>query len=151
MKTILAFFVCCTLTSSAATSSTMLTDEVTRELNGSWGVKVGTMAGNKLDANLTGSMKLMIKENKFETKVGSISESGELVMDTSKKPMTMDIVIKEGPNKGKTLKCIFKLENGELTVCYAIEGDRPDKFESTSTNQWLLVTYKKQKGERPKR
>lgn len=150
MKTILAIFVCCTLTSFATTSAAQ-TDEVTRELNGSWVVKVGTMAGNKLDASLTESMKLTIKENKFETKVGSISESGELVMDTSKKPMTMDIVIKEGPNKGKTLKCIFKLENGELTVCYAIQGDRPDKFESTSTNQWLVVTYKKQKGERPKR
>ena len=128
-----------------------LSDEVTRELNGVWNVKEGNFAGSVMEASMIKTIKLTIKDNSFQSAVGLSSASGELVMDTSKKPMTMDIKIKEGANKGKTYKCIFKLENGELTVCYAFQGDRPSNFEPTEKNGWLLFTYQKAKGEKPKR
>ena len=56
----------------------------------------------------------------------------------------MDIKIESGPNKGKTLKTIFKFDANKLIICYAIDGDkRPDAFESTAENTFLLIEYRK--------
>ena len=146
MKTIVASVLCW-----GVLSVSVFADEVTRELNGVWKVKEGNMAGAVMEDSMTKSVKLTIKDKKFQTEIGPVSEAGALVIDTGKKPMIMDIKIEEGANKGKTFKCIFKLENGELTVCYAFQGDRPTSFEPTEKNKWLLFTYEKAKGEKPKR
>lgn len=130
--------------------SSACVDDVKKELNGTWVVKSGEIGGNKLPEEMSSKMKLTIKDNTFETVVMGRTDEGDLKIDTDSKPMSMDITITKGSGKGTTLKCIFKLENDELIVCYAVEGDRPDKFETDEKNKWLLLTYKKQIGEIPK-
>jgi uncharacterized protein (TIGR03067 family) len=39
------------------------------------------------------------------------------------------VKVKTGPPEGKTVKGIYKIEKDKLTVCLALEGDRPKAFE----------------------
>ena len=58
----------------------------------------------------------------------------------------MDIKGTDGPNKGKTIKTIYKLDGDTLTVCYELgDGDRPTKFETKADTKQLLANYKREK------
>jgi uncharacterized protein (TIGR03067 family) len=60
----------------------------------------------------------------------------------------MDITSTAGPNKGKVIKAIYKLNGDRFTVCYDFGKDkpaRPTKFESKADTPVLLVTYQRSK------
>lgn len=54
----------------------------------------------------------------------------------------LDILGTEGPNKGKTFKCIYKVDGDNLIICYSL-GQRPDKFETNAENNWVLIKWTK--------
>jgi hypothetical protein len=53
------------------------------------------------------------------------------------------VKVKTGPPEGKTVKGIYKIEKDKLTVCLALEGDRPKAFESKEGSSTLLQVFKK--------
>ena len=58
----------------------------------------------------------------------------------------MDIKGTDGPNKGKTIKTIYKIDGDTVTLCYELGGDgRPTKFESKPESKQFLVVYKREK------
>jgi RNA polymerase sigma factor (sigma-70 family) len=66
-------------------------------------------------------------------------------LDPSKKPKTIDIVPGAGPDKGKTVPAIYKLEDETLTLCEGEVGkDRPTEFSSTAANRWILLVFKRE-------
>src|SRR6266571_2105623 len=84
--------------------------------------------------------------SKYQTKVKGKDESGTFKFDAAKTPKTMDIMVGDGPNKDKTLLTIYDLTGDTLKVCYSLDGKtRPDKFESTGENKYLLIVYKRKK------
>ena len=65
------------------------------------------------------------------------------------KPATMDLTPDEGPEKGKTMKAIYKLEKGVLTIA-VIEGKegetkRPANFDGKGDDEILLELTKEEK------
>ena len=69
-------------------------------------------------------------------------------VDTEAKPHpTIDFTIDDGPDesKGKTSKCIYKLDGEKLTLCLSIPGkDRPKEFAQVEDEAYLF-DLKKQK------
>jgi uncharacterized protein (TIGR03067 family) len=62
------------------------------------------------------------------------------------KPSAMDITSTDGPNKGKTLLAIYKLEGDKLIVCYDLAGKkRPSDFKTEPKSLLFLATYQKVK------
>lgn len=56
----------------------------------------------------------------------------------------MDIFGKEGPNAGKHLKAIFKLENNQLTICYDLEGkDYPTSFDTKNHPLYFMAVFER--------
>jgi uncharacterized protein (TIGR03067 family) len=89
---------------------------------------------------------LILKGDKWTLKHGDETGSGTYKVDLSKKPKTIDIEIMEGPQKGETMKGIYKLEGDTYTVCLAFKGkDRPTDFASKPGSGHVLEVLKREK------
>lgn len=114
---------------------------------GNWTVDKAELGGKDSTA--------VFKTLKFEIRAGGkytvelgVKDEGGFTVTADKSPKEMDIVSTEGPNKGKTIKAIYKLDGDALTVCYNLDADkpgRPEKFESKAGTKTFLVTYKRAK------
>jgi uncharacterized protein (TIGR03067 family) len=115
-----------------------------KDINDTWKPAEGTNAGKALAVD---AITLTITEgSKYAVKVAENTESGTFKFDAAKTPKTLDIMPSDGPQKGKTILAIYDLTADTLRVCYCLDGKtRPDKFESTEENKFLLIVYKRKK------
>ena len=77
---------------------------------------------------------------------GKEVDRGTHTIDPAKKPRTIDMVVTEGGNKGKTYLGIYELSGDTRKVCYGDSGkDRPTEFESTAGSGRILAEFKRVK------
>lgn len=113
-------------------------------MRGTWVIESAELGGEKTDAFK--GRTLVIEKDKYTVKVGESIDKGILKLDPDKSPRAMDIVGKEGPNKGKTIVAIYELKDDAMQICYALEGTtRPTEFSSQGGKTLFLVHYKRQK------
>ncbi len=78
--------------------------------------------------------------------VGTKPDRGTCKRNPSAKPKALDITGTEGPNKGKTILCIYEHDGDTLRVCYDLSGkSRPSEFKTKTGTPLFLVEYKRQK------
>jgi uncharacterized protein (TIGR03067 family) len=86
-------------------------------------------SSNGQDTAASGQQIVMsITNNRYEQTVnGQLSERGTFKLDESKKPMTVDVTITDGPSAGQTALGVFELNGNTLTVKVAQPGstERP--------------------------
>jgi len=111
-------------------------------MQGTWKISAAEMGGEKIDLSTT---TLTIEKDAYTVKVGEQLDKGILKLDPSKSPRAMDIVGKEGPNKGKTFLAIYELKDDSIKICYALEGKRPTDFTTKGDKRLFMATYKKAK------
>jgi uncharacterized protein (TIGR03067 family) len=83
----------------------------------------------------------------LKASVNGLDYTCKVKVDPKAKPATLDLIIDEGPEdaKGKTSKCIYKLDGEKLTLCVSLPGkDRPKDFAQVEDESYLF-TLKKQK------
>jgi uncharacterized protein (TIGR03067 family) len=139
---LLAAFVVSLATSSARADGAA--DEW-KKLAGTWRVDAATYGGKDATSTFKAAV-LTIEEGKYKLVFGS-TDAGTLTIDPSKKPKSMTIMGTEGPNKDKTIPCIYEIDGDTLKICYALGGakEAPTEFKSTAENKALLMTYKREK------
>jgi uncharacterized protein (TIGR03067 family) len=77
--------------------------------------------------------------------VNGLDYTCKVKVDPKAKPMTIDLVIDEGPedSKGKTSKCIYKMEGEKLILCVSHPGkDRPKAFEQAEGESYVFELKK---------
>jgi len=114
---------------------------------GKWDIAKAELGGKDITEHLK-NMKFEIAEGgKYTAQLGEEKDVGAFTVDTAKKPKEMDIKGDGGPNKGKLIKAIYKLDGDTMTICYELGGGetRPAKFESKDDTKLLLVNYKRKK------
>jgi uncharacterized protein (TIGR03067 family) len=127
-------------------SMLVLADDPKPNLDGSWELTKGVMAGNDLPEELLKSIKLTIKGNEYEVTVGDQRIKGTSTSDDSTTPKRMKLKDKDGPNADKTIYAIYELNKDEMKVCYAMEGtEYPKEFKSPADSKLLLAVYKRAK------
>src|SRR5438876_10811255 len=117
-----------------------------KKLQGTWLPSAAELGGRKWPDEQLKALKLVIADDKYTVTVGELTDKGNLKLDPNTKPLAMDILGTDGPNKGKTFPTIYELSGDTLKVCYALEGkDRPAKFETKMGSMLFLVTYQRAK------
>jgi uncharacterized protein (TIGR03067 family) len=116
------------------------------KLQGTW-VRVSVVRdGKEVPADDLKNIRLTIKGDKYTLDEGKEKRSGTFKLDASKAPRRLDIVSDAGPNKGKTLKAIYKIEGDTFTYCVAGPGkDRPTEFSSKEGSGHTLLVNKHEK------
>jgi uncharacterized protein (TIGR03067 family) len=115
---------------------------------GKWKVEKAEVGGKDI-TDFAKQMQFEIRDGgKYTTVIGDEKDVGTFTVDPSKSPKELDVKPTGGPNKGKTVKGIYKIDGDTLTVCYGFEADkagRPTKFDSKAGDKTLLMTYKREK------
>jgi uncharacterized protein (TIGR03067 family) len=129
--------------SAAAISGDVQDDDV---IQGLWLPSSADLGGNRFPDEVRKAIRLEVRDGKYTVTVGEQPDKGTIKLNPSARPKELDIAGTEGPNKGRTILAIYRLEGDTLTVCYDLSGkSRPTEFKSTAGTQLFLVTYKREK------
>lgn len=127
-------------------NATTHAEDDSKALQGTWLPASAELGGQPFPEQVTKSMRLTIEGDKYIVMVGPQKDEGTTKLDASKSPKTLEIRGTEGPNKGKTIPAIYKIEGNTLTVCYNLGGkDYPTEFVSKAGTQFFLVKYQRSK------
>lgn len=121
-------------------------DAFADEIDGTWIPSSATLSGKEFPEEIRKSIRLVVKDGKYNATVGKNEDRGSVRIDPTAKPKTLDITSADGPTKGMTILCIYERVGDRLTVCYDLSGkNRPTEFVSTPGTPRFLVTYIRQK------
>jgi uncharacterized protein (TIGR03067 family) len=116
------------------------------KIQGTWVRASVERDGKPAPADELKNSKLTIKGDKYTLDDGKEKRTGTLKLDATKTPKTLDIISDSGPNKGKTLKGIYKIEDDTFTYCVAgPDKDRPTEFSAKEGSGHALTVNKREK------
>ena len=116
------------------------------ELDGTWKPVEIEFGGMKQPEASFSAWRLELAKGTYALKGAESPDSGTVKVDTTKKPMTMDVTGTDGPNKGKTFPCSYELSGDTLKICYDLSGKkRPEEFRTEKGTKLYLVTYHREK------
>jgi uncharacterized protein (TIGR03067 family) len=117
-------------------------------MQGTWSGAFIEAGGKPLpDKEKAVKLKLIVKADKYTVFLDEkkITE-GELKLDASKKPRTIDALPADGPFKGMVQPGIYKIEGYEMWVLFSKPGvDRPTEFKTKEGTDQMLASYQRVK------
>lgn len=121
-----------------------------KELEGTYAPVSMTKGGEKAsDELLKAVVSITFKGDSLTVRLKGEKEEdhqGTLVVDLTQKPIAIDMIPKDGPDAGKPMLGIIKVDRDAVTICWADRGDatsRPKEFSSTKENKQFLIVMKK--------
>jgi len=109
-------------------------------LNGTWIPVKQEIGGSALAPASFAKQKLIINDSNY-TLIAESVDKGAVVCKDDK----MDIYGREGVNAGKHFTAIYKLENGQLSICYNLSGNSyPEAFETKGKPGFFLSIFQKE-------
>ena len=102
-------------------------EPVATRLNGCWMVVSARLGGMHLPDTALEGIGLALENTVFE--IGG--ERGRMTIDWDATPASIDVVILEGPNRGRFLPGIVECRSHQLRICFDLSGtQRPLTFEA---------------------
>ena len=127
--------------SAQAGSSKTAPAGVIKALQGEW--VVATINGESLATGGT-EMSLTFTGDKYaQTVNGTVNERGTFKIDTTKKPITIDLAISEGSDAGKLQLGVLELAGDTLTVHLNLPNAPARPADFTPQGQILVVAKKR--------
>jgi uncharacterized protein (TIGR03067 family) len=114
-------------------------------LGGKWLLLQIDRGGKDIDLDhLEGSVREMGEETYSLKPLEGETITGKYSVDARAKPKTLDMVVDNGRFKGKTLKGIYRVKGGRLTISFGAPGkERPRSFVSQPGTEYTVATHKK--------
>jgi uncharacterized protein (TIGR03067 family) len=84
-------------------------------------------------------------DGKYETRAGAgdAKVSGTFTFDPKKDPPELDVAEPAGPAGGKASLSIYKIDGDTLTICTAVQGDRPKTIGAPAGSNCALLVLKR--------
>lgn len=125
-------------------------ERVTKErkkLEGTWTIAAVVRNENPLPEEKMKDAQFVFQGEGFVQKLrDKTMAKGIFRPDPSKNPPTIDLMMNEGEEKGKTIKAIYELEDDILRICGAAPGhERPTEFSAKDGSGHTLITLKRAK------
>jgi len=112
------------------------------QLRGEW-VLVSAEEGGKVKNYTDRHIAFDEMEYRFYVR-DLVVRKAHVLSNLSAKPAEMDQRHHFGPNKGKVMKCIFKLEGDTLTIASGLyDADRPSGFDSSKPGCSSVTVWKR--------
>jgi len=112
-------------------------------LQGTWKVMESTSKGDKVPADELKDLYLIFKDNAINIREGGkTSENFLFLIDPTKNPKEIDLILRVGPQKGRVDRGIYQLDGDTLRICIQTNKDqaRPREFASPIRSElWLVV------------
>ena len=110
----------------------------TPAIEGTWVVASAALGGKDLPLQAFQNSPLRMAGGRYAFQ----SDSGEYAVIPGAVPAALEVRGRQGPNAGKTIPAIFKVQGDTLTICYDLSGTaRPKDFRSEPGTQLFLARY----------
>jgi uncharacterized protein (TIGR03067 family) len=114
-------------------------------LQGDWTIQSMEQDGHKTLAEKIKSVRLVINGDHLAVQ-GDKCMKSTIKLDPSKKPQHIDIILSDGPDKGKVWHGIYELSGNDWKLCLGKPGkDRPSEFVSKENSGVVLMMLKRNK------
>jgi uncharacterized protein (TIGR03067 family) len=124
-------------------------EDVKKELakfEGTWRIVSLETEQGKIPEDALKEFRLKIEGDKFTAVENSGEVHGTFKVDPTKKPKTIDITMKEGPMKDKTMLGIYELDGDTYKLCGDMQGkNRPTEFTVKPGSGYVLEVLKREK------
>lgn len=121
-----------------------------KDLEGSYTAVSMTRSGELAPDEFLKTVSFAIKGDtltvRFKKGENSEDKTAKLVVDASQKPIAIQMTPSDGPDAGKAMLGIMKVEKDTITLCWADRSDKPERpkeFKSTKDDNNLLIVMKK--------
>jgi uncharacterized protein (TIGR03067 family) len=121
-------------------------EEELARFQGTWQLISAETDGKAMSEESVRSIQVSIKGNKHTVRFGDkvVVHDVSFEIDPSQSPRTVTDTLNEGPDKGKQILGIYKLEGDTLTSCTAPIGkDRPTEFTAKPGSGHTLRVFKR--------
>jgi len=112
-------------------------------LQGTWKVTASEQDGEKVPADDLKDLFLIFKGDAILIKEGGKAEERfSYLLDPSKKPKEIDLIVKVGQNKGRIDRAIYQVDGDVLRICIQSTKDAPrarDFSTRAGSKLWLVV------------
>ena len=110
----------------------------TPAIEGTWAIASASLGGKELPLAAFQNNPLRLAGGRYSFQ----NDSGEYSVIRDAVPTAIDVRGRQGPNAGRTIPAIFKVQGDTLTICYDLSGKaRPKDFRSEAGTQLFLVRY----------
>jgi uncharacterized protein (TIGR03067 family) len=121
-------------------------DELER-LQGAWQIASLEVDGAALPESAFEGSRIVVKGSTFSTISMGATYGGKVSVDGSKKPKSLDLAFKSGPEKGNTALAIYELDGDRWRICLTVTGKtRPKAFATKPGSGLALETLLRQTG-----
>jgi uncharacterized protein (TIGR03067 family) len=145
-------FAALVLFANVAVADDAAAKKLLKDLEGNYTPVSMTQSGQPAPEAVLKSASFIIKGDALTVRFTKDGKSEDkqaiVVVDPGQKPTAIDMTPKDGPDAGKPILGIVKVEKDTVTLCWADQpgtSERPKEFSSTKENKTFLIVMKKAK------
>jgi uncharacterized protein (TIGR03067 family) len=118
-----------------------------KSMQGNWTMVSFEVNGEATPDDQVKQGRLSVAKDVYTPTLGGRSMAFTLLLNPEKTPKTFDLTVRDGANKGRTYKGIYKLDGDTLTMCRALteETERPTEFSTGAESGCSLVVWRRAK------
>lgn len=114
-------------------------------LQGSWAIVSVEIEGGPLPMDMLKNARLSVEGNRYSVRLGETNLEVIFKLDASTFPKAIDLIVLDGPDRGKIHRGIYTFEADQFKICRTIVPDtsRPLEFTTWPDSGFLMGVWRR--------